>query len=121
MVEPVSLTLAVVSLLQPTFNVCRTLHRNYKNAKSFGQDYTRLNRDYNIQVARLAIIAEQKLEFMELKINPDDQNDTNAQFIKQKLDAISDDLETCRGILDYFDHAKKNGVFIQNTITQFHL
>lgn len=113
MVEPVGTTLAVVGILQPTFHLCRTLYRSYKGVRLFGQDHVRLNREYDFQMARLNHVSEQKLEFMELKINPNNKDDVNAQSVKQKLDAIYEQMKRSKNILDSFDDAaKKDGTFI---------
>lgn len=61
--EPVSLTLAALSLLDPAIKACRKAYGTYNLTRSFGEHYVSVQRRLEGEKARLEVALETELAF----------------------------------------------------------
>ena len=64
MAEPISMTLAALSMLDPAIKSVRKAYRMYKLTKAFGGQYVGVQRRLDGEIARLEIALETKLAVM---------------------------------------------------------
>ena len=99
-VEPVSLTLAALALLDPAIKSCRKAYESYKLSKAFGNDYASVQRKIDGEKARL----EASLN-LELSTAPDTDS---IETIKRELGSMQEKFRACQAmILSIDSHACK--------------
>ena len=64
MVEPISMTLAALSMLDPAIKSVRKAYEMYKLSKEFGKNYVSVQRRLDGEIARLEIALETTLAVM---------------------------------------------------------
>lgn len=91
MVDPISITLAALAILDPAIRACRKAYGTYKLTKNFGKDYRAVQLRLNGQKARLEIAFT-----TELIVKPDENilNDINEQ-----LGNIRNHFQSCQDIV----------------------
>lgn len=91
MAEPISITLAVLSILDPAIRACRKAYGTYKLTKNFGRDYHAVQLRLNGQQACLEMALNTEL------MNMPDENMLNN--IKDQLENIRNHFQSCQDLV----------------------
>lgn len=91
MVEPISMTLTALAMLDPAIKACRKAYGTYKLTKNFGEDYRAVQLRLNGQKACLEMAFNTELT---IKPNGNILNDINEQ-----LGNISNHFQFCQDIV----------------------
>lgn len=88
MADPISITLAVLAMLDPAIRSCRQAYGTYKLTKNFGRDYHAVQLRLNGQQACLEMALNTEL------MNLPDENILNT--ITEQLGNISNHFQSCK-------------------------
>lgn len=95
MVEPVSVTLAALALLDPAIRSVREAYSVYKLTRSFGEHYASVQRKLDAEQARLELSLEVNLAFM-----PDNEM---VSEIKTHLGHLRTHFQACQDMIATID------------------
>lgn len=98
MVEPVSVTLAALALLDPAIRSVRKAYGVYRLTKSFGEHYTSVQRRLDGEQARLETSLDTNLASM-----PDKKVLTE---INEHLGHLRNNFQACQGLIASIDGHK---------------
>lgn len=94
-VEPVSITLSALALLDPAIRSCRQAYKMYRLGKAFGRDFDSMQRKIDGEKARL----EGSL-MLELSTAPDM---ASIEIVKRELGNMRDKFEACQNLIESID------------------
>lgn len=63
-VEPISISLAALAILDPAIKACRKAYGVYRLTKNFGEHYVGVQHRFDAGKARLEVIVEAQLSFI---------------------------------------------------------
>lgn len=87
MVEPISITLSALALLDPAIRACRSIYGTYRLTKNFGKDYRRVQLRMNGQQACLEVALHTEL------VKPDERT---LACINEQLGNILNHFQSCQ-------------------------
>ena len=97
-VEPVSITLAAIALLEPAVKGCIEAYGVYKLTKEFGDDFCEYSRKHNAQRARL----EEWYNWPFYYTGTPTRSDHLISAIEQELGAMKIEFQHCSDIMIKF-------------------
>ena len=102
-VEPVSITLATIALLEPAVKGCIEAYGVYKLTKEFGHDFCEYSRKYDAQRARL----EEWYNWPFYYTGTPSTSDPLIRVIEEELGAMKIQFQLCSEIILKFSPRRK--------------
>ena len=102
MVEPVSYAAASVALggsLISTINICRKIYKAWKLSESFGEDYSEVARNLQIQWARIETLRRKNTQYLSTKVDTSGEDDPHVRGIINQIINLQRHFRQCDEIV----------------------